>query len=529
MPRDGENPGFTIEAELPALIVMGANLPETAYRLRDILAASGRLFDRGGVAVLLRHPADGGPPVAHRLTANAVVTLAHSRCRPVRFDIRRDAYVGVTLPERVANMYLDLPDWDLPPLAGVTCAPLLQEDGGITAGDGYDPRLHVWCDKVPPLDVPETPSKAQAEAALRVLRETFGTFPFQDSPFVQSDGLTVVDISQPAKLAEASFLAGLLTAVCRPSLDLAPGLLVTAPEVTGSGAGKGLLVRAICAIAYGIKPSPFTAGHDRSELDKRLVAELIEAKPVTFLDNVNGAVLKSDTLASVMTERPANVRVMGMSRMVPLNCAGLVALTGNGLSVSEDLARRFLSIQLEPQCEDAEARPFAGNLVEQLLKRRSELLGAVLTIWRWGRQNPAEVRPGLSLASYESWGRWCRDPLLALGCADPVERVRQAKQADPKRRAMAELFERWRHHHGTSAVTVGDLALEVVEVLDPQQRGRQHRASRLLAMSGMRINGCLLHRQAAAGKWGAATYAVLPLAANPLPDPASDPPYEPYA
>ena len=493
---------------LPDLIVQGANLPATAKELCQILAQSGFVFDRGGVPVLLRHPAEGGPPRASRLTANAVITLAHSHCRPVKMTDERQRK-GVTLPERVANMYLDLPEWGLRPLAGVSCAPLLQEDGNICAGDGYDPALQVWCCKVPPLAVPANPTRAQAEAALRLLRQTFRTFPFQDALFLQENGLAVVDTSQTAGLAESSFLAALLTAVCRPSLWLAPGLLVTAPEVTGSGAGKGLLVRAICAIAYGEKPAPFTAGHDRHELDKRLVAELIEANPITFLDNVNGAVLRSDTLASVLTERPARVRVMGLSQMVPLNCAGLIALTGNGLSVSEDLARRFLSIPLEPQCEDAEARPFPGNLVAELLARRSELLSAVLTIWRWGRQNADGIKPGLPFASYEVWARWCRDPLIALGCADPVKRVRDAKQADPKRRMMADLFARWREKHGGAAVTVADLASEVLDILDPQQRGRQYRAARLLAMAGMRIAGYRLDRQSAAGKWGAATYAVV--------------------
>jgi len=332
---------------------------------------------------------------------------------------------------------------------------------------------------------------------------------------VERDGLTVVDTSTPAMLSEASFLAGLLTAVCRPSLWTAPGLLVTAPEVTGSGAGKGLLVRAICAIAYGIRPSPFTAGHNRDELDKRLVSELIEAGPVTFLDNVNGVVFRSDTLASVMTERPARVRVMGKSENVPLNCAGLVAVTGNGLSVSEDLARRFLAIELAPQCEDAEARPFPGGFPESIFARRAELLAAVLTIWRWGRQT--DLKPGLPLNSYETWAQWCRDPLSALGCADPVERVRQAKQADPRRRRTAELFECWQKHHGLEPVKVSELAPAVADILDPQNRSRQFRASRLHGMIGTRAAGFVLTFDRGDGKWSAGAYALAltPEAAKP--------------
>jgi len=79
------------------------------------------------------------------------------------------------------------------------------------------------------------------------------------------------------------------------------------------------LVRAINAIAYGIQPRAFTVGAERHELDKRLAAELIEAQPAVFLDNANGMALRSDTLASVLTERPARVRLLGQTRMVALN------------------------------------------------------------------------------------------------------------------------------------------------------------------------------------------------------------------
>ena len=69
----------------------------------------------------------------------------------------------------------------------------------------------------------------------------------------------------------------LMTAACRPNLPLAPGFLVRAPEISGAGTGKGLLVRSICAIAFGIQPRAFTKGADRQELDKRLASDLIEA------------------------------------------------------------------------------------------------------------------------------------------------------------------------------------------------------------------------------------------------------------
>ena len=84
--------------------------------------------------------------------------------------------------------------------------------------------------------------------------------------------------------------------------------------MAGAGTGKGLLVGAISVIAYGERPRLFTAGNDRHEMDKRLVSEVIEGNPVVFLDNVNGTLLRSVTLASFLTERPSGVRVLGPHR-----------------------------------------------------------------------------------------------------------------------------------------------------------------------------------------------------------------------
>ena len=95
-------------------------------------------------------------------------------------------------------------------------------------------------------------------------------------------GVEVVDLDHPPGMDESAFFVGLLTAVCRPSLWLAPGFLLRAPEISGAGTGKGLLVRSICTIAFGIQPRAFTKGGDRQELDKRLASDLIEAAPLLF-------------------------------------------------------------------------------------------------------------------------------------------------------------------------------------------------------------------------------------------------------
>lgn len=296
-------------------------------------------------------------------------------------------------------------------------------------------------------------------------------------------------------------------AVCRPSLHLAPGVLLRAAPMSGAGAGKGLLARCMCIVAFGREPHAVTSGATSEELEKRIAAELMDGSPVLFIDNLNNTAFKSDLLASAITERPARVRLLGKSQMLPLNASALVILTGNGLAVSEDLSRRFIAVELEPRTEDPEARPFTNDIRADVTTRRTELLAAALTIWRWGRQT-TDIPAGSRLGSFEQWGIWVRDPLLALGCEDPVKRIGEAKQRDSRRQVVTDWFALWRDRHGDRPVTVSKLHDDVKQAIDPHGRGRQYIATHLEKHTGTRVGGFVLERQASVGKWGAATYSI---------------------
>jgi hypothetical protein len=414
----------------------------------------------------------------------------------------------VTLPERVANLALDHHNaWRiLPALEGITSAPLLGDDGAIRTTEGYDPITGFYCLRQPVVNVPERPTRLEAEGALLRLRRHFRTFAFADAPRVRELNTDVVDISKPPGADESAALNALLTAICRPSLWLAPGFLCTAASVSGAGAGKGLLIRSITAIALGMRPSAISPGHTMEELDKRLVAALIDARPVVFVDNLNNATLKSDTLASALTERPASLRVLGKSETASVTAAAFVAITGNGLTISEDLARRFVSCAQDGG-EDAERRSFEGfpKMVDESFARRSELLAAALTIWRWGRQNP--LKAGKPIGSFEQWAQWVRDPLLALGCTDPADRIAEAKSKDPQRTFIAELFTAWDKVHGDRPVAVSALDDTVMQLLNPAGKmPRQWVANRVSKLEGTRAIGLILKTVPKTGKHTPARY-----------------------
>ena len=495
------------------LYVNRADLPDTAADLAGLLALRPMLFDRG-VPIRLAMDTQRGGLVASPLDLAGVVNECHGVARPWTYTKARDGSLmrqDVTLPDRVARLYLDRRgEWHLRPLEGIASAPLLAADGTARAAEGYDPHTRMWCERIPDVDVPERPKEADARAALYRLRMRLRTFAFADAPRTMLPGcaVPVVDVAHPPGLDESAALAALLTAVCRPSLHLAPGLAVMAPSFSGAGSGKGLLVRALCAVAFGAPPVTITAGADADELEKRIASALMEAAPAVMLDNLNATALRSATLESALTERPSYARVMGGNRIVALNATAFLAVTGNGLTLSSDTARRFVTVELDAGLEEPETRAFSGDLLPELLADRATLLRDALIIWRWGRQAGDALPRGLALGSFGQWCRWCRDPLLALGCPDPVRRIADAKLNDPRRRAVAELFQAWHQAHGSAAVTVAELVVSVQAAANPDGKPRQWLATRIRNLAGTRLAGFVLVHEAPDGKWSADRYSL---------------------
>ncbi len=525
----------------PRLLVEEAAPDRTVSALRDLLAKSGSLYDRG-LPVRLAYDQTQGTHVAQVLTPDVLVLVAHTACRPYALREKKGetVEVDVRLPRQFATMYLDWRgEWNLRPLNGVAPTPLLSEDGTIHFTEGYDTASGIWCERVPDIagNVACEPTRAEAEVALHQLRHAFRTFCFADAAIVKSDEVAVVHTDEPPGMDESAFLNGLLTAVCRPSLRLAPGVLIRAAPMSGAGAGKGLLARCISEIAFGREPHAVTSGSTLEELEKRISAELMGGSPMLFLDNLNNTAFKSDLLASAITESPARVRVLGRSQMVPLNATAFIVLTGNGLTMSEDLARRFITVELDPRTEDPEARSFPGDIRLEIRENRAELLAAAVTVWRWGRLEGGIPR-GRPIGSFETWARWVRDPLMALGCRDPIERLGEAKARDARRQSTAELFKAWWDCHGDHPVFLRDLDDRVVRLVDPQGRGRQFVSAQFEKLAGTRIAGLVLTRQSPAGHWGVTTYRMSSSEGDPESHghhrghrawQTSDAPYAPYA
>jgi hypothetical protein len=502
--RIGKTGSVRDDGELPEFVIKDSDLPAAAKELAALIAQRDDFLFNGNMVVRIAVEADCMPR-ALEVTAEAIRVYAHEICRPVKIRKVEDKLerVPVSLTKDVALIYLNGLEgkWNLPRFRGITTAPILANDGSIRIATGFDAATGLWCQNIPDIGIAEEPSEDDARSALYRLRFFFRTFPYADSVRMLDAalGVEVTDLSAAIGLDESTFIVALLTAVCRPSLDLAPSYLVRAPGYSGSGSGKGLAVKALCIIASGSKPAAFTSGHDGEEFDKRLTAALIEAHPAVFLDNFNAKELRSDVLASALTEDPATVRPMGQTKMVPLHTRTFITITGNAVEIAEDMARRTITTNFDAKVEDPELRKFAPGFLDQVFASRAELLTDALTIWRWGRQN--RLTPGKPLGNYERWAQWCRDPLVTFGMRDPIDRLAEIKAADPRRRALIAVFDAWWAAHGDTMVKATELAPEVIEQIDIKavrkadntlQFSRQRVARFLDAHKSTRVGGYAL-------------------------------------
>ncbi|MFP5429316.1 MAG: hypothetical protein ACLGJA_27045, partial [Gammaproteobacteria bacterium] len=117
--------------------------------------------------------------------------------------------------------------------------------------------------------------------------------------------------------------------------------------------------------------------------------------------------------------------------------------SGNNVGPVKDMARRCITIALDPQCETPAARRFSADPLAAVRQSRERFVSLALTViraWIVSGDAPINCKP---LASYSQWGEWVRQPLLWLGLPDPAERVFEQLAQDPDRETLGRLLSAW--------------------------------------------------------------------------------------
>jgi hypothetical protein len=326
----------------------------------------------------------------------------------------------------------------LPILNGIARQPYLRPDYTLVTTAGYDAETGMFGAFNPRhFNIPDNPTRDEAEMALVKLIEILSEFPFK------------TDHDQVATLA------AIITATIRPSLRLAPMFHVKAPQIAS---GKSFLCQLISSFATPEKSTPHSFPSDDEEMRKLLLAELLTAPAVIEFDNLTSDLLPHKSLCTALTSENMSDRILGQSKTAEVGTRALFLSSGNNVEPIRDMTRRTITIHLDPQCETPATLDYIKNPVAEVTKDRGEFISAALIIVRAWVVAGKPITAVKSLNSYGDWSDLCRQPLLWLDLKDPANSVFESMAYDPDRNELEAFLGVWLHRYGSRSISVKKIA-----------------------------------------------------------------------
>ncbi|WP_194270022.1 hypothetical protein [Candidatus Methylospira mobilis] len=409
----------------PTIRVVAGEIHRVVDAAEHELALAKRFYQRGGLIVTVTTDPGTRETRIQEISQPALVRALAGVATWERFDARTEDWVRADPPARHAAVLFDSTSYPhLPVLNGLTRQPYLRPDGSLMTTAGYDSTIGMFgVFDARAFDVPDNPTRAQAEAALALLQDLLIEFSF----------------AKDTDLAAA--LTAILTAAIRSGLAHAPMIHVRAHMV---GSGKSYLCKLITAFATPQRGTPTSFPADDEECRKLLLAELLRAPAVIEFDNLTGDLLPHKSLCTALTSEYMSGRILGVSKTATVVTRSLFMSSGNNVGPIQDMARRCITINLSPECEIPAARSFQRpDLVREVLRERGRYVSAALTLVRAWIVAGRPMTDCKSLASYGDWSNLCRQPLMWLGCADPTASVFEAMAEDPDRETLSRLQTAW--------------------------------------------------------------------------------------
>jgi hypothetical protein len=176
------------------------------------------------------------------------------------------------------------------------------------------------------------------------------------------------------------------------------------------------------------------------------------------------------------------------------------------------MTRRVIMCELDARLDNPERRQFAPGFVASIARARASIVSDTLCIWRWGRLNP-DLAAGQPCGSFEQWAQWVRDPLVALGCVDPIARQEELKKRDPRRQKIAAVFNLWWDKHQNNEIIATEVHDDIQHLIDPptenkKEPSRQRIANYLVSLEGTQLDGFRFSVIRTEGKWSVNKYQL---------------------
>jgi hypothetical protein len=197
-----------------------------------------------------------------------------------------------------------------------------------------------------------------------------------------------------------NYVGLLLTPVIRELCGCVPLALIDAPV---AGTGKSLLAKIAHIVATGTAPEFGVLPADEAEIRKNITAKLLESPSILVYDNAD-TVIRSSTLAAVITSAVWQDRQLGRNRILHLPMRAALILTGNNICLGGDMPRRCYRVRIDANVVQPWTREgFQYVLPDYAVANRGKIVAALLTMARaWivaGRPGGNNPR----LGSFEAW------------------------------------------------------------------------------------------------------------------------------
>lgn len=305
-------------------------------------------------------------------------------------------YKPTKVPREVVQAILDAPAWPgIPRLRTVMKHPPMLADGSILTKPGYDADSQILYSPDVVFDLPESPSRSDAEAARdRLLTHIANT------RFTEASG-------------KSAWLAFVLTLTARTAVPTVP---VFCFDAASAGSGKTSLVKIAYGLVYGDRIDlGATLSGDDAEIEKRLPAW--SRVPLVVWDNVKHT-FASPVVDQAITAGRGSTRQLGKNEALTSDFTSTSwAMTGNNLSVGDDAASRCVFARLDTPIKRQYA--FAVDDVSYYQAQRARAVVDALTILRAFVLAGSPQTDG-PYCRFVEWSRLIRQAVIWLGMADPV-------------------------------------------------------------------------------------------------------------
>lgn len=206
-----------------------------------------------------------------------------------------------------------------------------------------------------------------------------------------------------------------------------------------SGSGKSLLMRIALAPVHG-PPAESGKPDSESEFEKVLDSAALARKPFLVLDDVKS--IHSQALNRFVTSPALECRLMHSQRLAMVPCKTQVLVTGNGLTISEDLDRRSLVIDLFEPGEISKRR-FDREITPGWLfapDTRARYLAALWSVVRCWQEKGRPLMNEYRRASFEDWSSVIGGIVQTCGLSNPFAPRLAMNGGDESGKALAQVI-----------------------------------------------------------------------------------------